>query len=124
MKRGQGGGEIPDASKTQDVLLSRRKFKDYEKCTFSFRFGIRDDLGLIRTRNNWDLQYGNGRDTLQVRMVTDDLSTITDLGESTWEALAKRQETKEGTEARVQNTIATLLSDRMMDGFLARILGL
>jgi hypothetical protein len=33
-------------------------------------------------------------------MVTDDVSTITDLGETTWQALAKRKDVKEGTGSR------------------------
>ncbi|MFI5402300.1 MAG: hypothetical protein ACHQ1G_05135 [Planctomycetota bacterium] len=63
------------------TLLSRQKYNDYEKATFSFEHGIRDDPGLRRTHNDWELEYGNGGDTLNVLMVTDDRSVIVDLGE-------------------------------------------
>jgi hypothetical protein len=63
------------------TLLSRAKYSDYEKATFSFEHGIRDDPGLRRTRNDWELLYGSGGDTFDVRMVTDDRSVIVDLGE-------------------------------------------
>jgi hypothetical protein len=92
---------VPDAEKVQEVLLSRGRFNDYELCTFPFRHGTRDDPGSRLTRNNWDLQFGNGGDVLHVCMVTDDESTITDLGESTWQALAKREAVKEDTSSRV-----------------------
>jgi hypothetical protein len=62
------------------TLLSRQKYNDYEKATFSFEHGIRDDPGLRRTRNDWELEYGNGGDTFSVLMVTDDRSVIVDLG--------------------------------------------
>lgn len=62
------------------TLLSRAKYNDYEKATFSFEHGIRDDPGLQRTRNDWELEYGNGGDSLGVLMVTDDRSVIVDLG--------------------------------------------
>lgn len=62
------------------TLLSRGKYNDYEKATFSFEFGIRDDPGLRRTHNDWELEYGNGGDTFNVLMVTDDRSVIVDLG--------------------------------------------
>ncbi|MCK6461825.1 MAG: hypothetical protein L6Q95_18245, partial [Planctomycetes bacterium] len=83
-------GEMPDAEATQEVLWSRQRHKDYEKATYSFIFATRDDPGLGRTRNDWCLQYGNGGDMLDVRMVTDDLSTITDLGPGDWALLARR----------------------------------
>ena len=56
-------GTMPDPDKTQAVLWSRQRYKDYEKATFNFVFGIRDDPGLAQTRNDWCLQYGNGGDT-------------------------------------------------------------
>ena len=95
-RRAIGGGVVPDPNKSQEVLLSRRKFRSYEQATFSFRHGVRDDADWKRTRNNWDLEFGNGNDTLNVHMVTDDRSTITDLGEATWLALAKRKQVAEG----------------------------
>ena len=97
-KRSIGGGVIPDPAKTQEVLLSRRKFRNYEQSTFSFRHGVRDDPDRKLTHNNWDLLFGNGPvfDTLDVRMVSDDKSIIMDLGESTWAALGKRKRVEHG----------------------------
>ena len=103
-RRAAGGGDLPDPEETQEVLLSRSKYSDYEKATYSFRFGIRDDPGLAKTGNNWDLQFGNGGDTFSVVMVTDDRSTITDLGESTWEALSERTAIEPGTDSRTHAT--------------------
>ena len=62
------------------TLLSRSKHNDYETATFSFEHGIRDDVDLRVSRNDWELQYGNGGDWFDVRMITDDQSTIRDLG--------------------------------------------
>ena len=62
------------------TLLSRAKYNDYEKATFSFEHGIRDDPGLHRTRNDWELEFGNGGDSFNVLMVNDDRSVIVDLG--------------------------------------------
>ena len=80
-----------DAGKNLPVaeLYSRRTYKDYEKCTFSFAHGVRDDPDRAITRNNWDLQYGNGGDVFHVTMVTDDRSKLIDLGELTWMELSK-----------------------------------
>ncbi len=52
----------------------------YVACTMSFEHATRDHLR--QTRNDWDLQYGNGRGNhkFRVRTVTDDRSTIWDLG--------------------------------------------
>ncbi|GEM_PF-5325468 len=51
----------------------------YTVATYSFEHATRDDVKL--SHNDWDLQFGNGVDELGVRMVTDDASTIWDLGE-------------------------------------------
>jgi hypothetical protein len=101
-KQAKGGGKIPEIKNTQEVLLARSKFSDYEKATFSFRFGIRDDPGRAQTRNDWDLQFGNGPDNLDVCMVTDDESTIVDLGENTWATLSKRKELAEGADSNAK----------------------
>jgi len=68
-------------------LLSRSKYGDYEKATYSFEHGLRDDPDLSITRNDWDLQFGNGGDVFSVTMVTDDRSRIVDLGPATWDEL-------------------------------------
>ena len=65
-------------------LLSRSAHGDYEKATFSFEHGIRDDPDLARTRNDWCLEFGNGGDFFNVSMITDDRSRIEDLGRATW----------------------------------------
>jgi hypothetical protein len=71
------------------TLLARAKYKDYEKATFSFEHGVRDDPKLELTLNDWDLEYGNGGDALGVTMVTDDRSRIKDLGAMRWSDIRK-----------------------------------
>ena len=75
------------------TLFSRAKYKDkvdgYGRSTFSFRYGVRSDVGREITRNNYELQYGNinwngDSDWFTVTMVTDDCSRIKDLGELKW----------------------------------------
>jgi hypothetical protein len=75
------------------TLYSRAKYKDkiegYGKSAFSFKHGVRSDVGQQRTRNNYELQYGNiswdgDSDWFTVTMVTDDRSRIKDLGELNW----------------------------------------
>ena len=75
------------------TLFSRAKYKDkfedYGKSTFSFKYGVRSDIGRQITRNNYELQYGNiswngDSDWFTVTMVTDDCSRIKDLGELNW----------------------------------------
>jgi len=51
----------------------------YELCTASLEHGLRDDPERTRTRNDWDLEFGNGEDWLDVRMTGGDRSTITAL---------------------------------------------
>lgn len=68
------------------VLLSRTKHNDYERATFSFEHGLRDDPDGV-TLNDWDLQFGNGGDFFTVTMVNDDCSRIIDLGELAWSAI-------------------------------------
>jgi RNA polymerase sigma-70 factor (ECF subfamily) len=66
-------------------LFDRSRWRDYEKATFSFEHGVRDDsTGVVR--NDWELQLD--RDTFDVRMVVDDSSLIVDLGERPIETLA------------------------------------
>lgn len=55
------------------------KERVYELCTASFEHGLRDDPGRARTRNDWDLEFGNGEDWLDVRTTGGDRSTITAL---------------------------------------------
>jgi len=74
------------------TLLARAKYKDYEKATFSFEHGVRDDPKLELTRNDWDLEYGNGGDALGVTMVTDDRSRIKDLGAMRWSEIRRISE--------------------------------
>lgn len=75
------------------TLFSRAKYKDkFEglgKAAFSFKHGVRSDVGQKITRNNYELLYGgislNGdSDWFQVTMATDDCSRIKDLGELNW----------------------------------------
>jgi len=95
----KGGGTVPEHTTTREVLLNRKQFNDYEKATFSFYFGVRDDPGKRMVRNDWDLLYshlGDGTDGFWVRMVSDDVSTITDLGKLTWTELGKIESIKDG----------------------------
>lgn len=70
-------------------LWSRGNYDDYEKATFSFEHGLRDDPGNAITRNDWDLLFGNNGDVFSVTMVTDDRSRLVDLGPLTWEEFGK-----------------------------------
>lgn len=65
------------------TLFARMVHRDYQKATFSFEFGLRDDPACLHA-NDWDLQYGNGGDHFHVTMVADDRSRIVDLGEIDW----------------------------------------
>ena len=87
------GGAIPDPAKRQEVLLSRRLHRSYDKATFSFGHAVRDDPGMAKVRNDWDLLYDGKQ--FRVRTVTDDRSTIRDLGKTTWNDLQRVQELKE-----------------------------
>ncbi|MEM8884405.1 MAG: hypothetical protein AAGD14_10065 [Planctomycetota bacterium] len=89
LRAAYGGGRMPVWESTQEVLLARRKHGDYEKATYSFRFGTRDD-DEERVRNDWDLEFGNGSDVFMVRMVTDDRSKIERLGEMDWREIADK----------------------------------
>ena len=76
----------------QTVTLYSRikhKFDGYGKSAFSFKHGLRSDIGKERTKNNYEISYGgisiNGdSDWFKVTMVTDDCSRIKDLGELNW----------------------------------------
>lgn len=59
-------------------LLDRTFYDDYERATYSFQHGLRDDPELALTRNDWDIEFQRGR--FDVRMVTDDNSLVADLG--------------------------------------------
>jgi hypothetical protein len=68
-------------------LFDRRRYDDYEKATFSFEHGVRDDpTGAVR--NDWDLHFSQGR--FRVCTVVDDSSRIVDLGATSIEAVALR----------------------------------
>ena len=80
------------------TLFSRTKHREpdggYGKSAFSFRHGVRSDVGHEVTRNNYELLYGNlnldgDSDWFSVTMVTDDRSRIKDLGALTWEEVVK-----------------------------------
>ena len=71
----------------QAELLARSRYDDYDKATYSFEYALRDDPGRTITHNDWDIEFGNGADTFQVTMVTDDRSRIADLGPQTWAQL-------------------------------------
>ncbi len=71
------------------TLFSRMVHRDYQKATFSFEFGVRDDPKFLHA-NDWDLQYGNGGDHFHVTMVSDDRSRIVDLGQINWDGFAKK----------------------------------
>src|SRR5207249_5761651 len=58
-------------------LLARSKYDDYEKATFSFGLGLRDDPTGI-TGNDWDVEF-TGTDFDAVTCVND-ASRIVDLG--------------------------------------------
>lgn len=67
----------------------------YTVATYSFEHATRDDLP--RTRSDWDLEYGNGRgDRIDVRMVTDDLSLIWDLGAVDFDLLKLPKQVPQG----------------------------
>ena len=68
------------------TLFARMLHRDYQKATFSFEFGVRDDPAYQHA-NDWDLQYGNGGNHFHVTMVSDDRSRIIDLGKMDWEQL-------------------------------------
>ncbi len=91
-------GCMPDPQRVQEVLHARSAFKDYEKATYSFEKRLRDDPEKI-TRNDWDLQFSG--DLFRVRMVTDDTSTISDLGLATWDEIAARAVLAERTHSEV-----------------------
>jgi hypothetical protein len=70
--------EVLETLHARAELLDRATYRDYEKATFSFEHGLRDDPENRVTHNDWDLQFTNGR--FDVAMVTDDQSLIVDLG--------------------------------------------
>ena len=78
-----GDPPVPrEMSSGKATLYSRSKFGSYERATFSFEHGMRDDPTGQVVRNDWDVLYGNAPwgDGLSVQMVTDDRSVILDLG--------------------------------------------
>jgi len=77
--RQQGTGAPKVAGLLAREFATREEVPDpYVVSTFSFEFGTRDDVQLVR--NDWDLAFGNGENTFDVRMVVDDRSRIFDLG--------------------------------------------
>src|ERR1700741_2421818 len=81
------------------TLFSRTKHPElpgYGKSAFSFKHGVRSDVGLKVTRNNYELLYGNfnmngDSDNFSVTMVTDDSSRMKDLGVLKWDQVSKVQ---------------------------------
>ncbi|MEE8468065.1 MAG: RNA polymerase sigma factor, partial [Planctomycetota bacterium] len=81
-------GQLPDEQEqraltlerllTAAVLSDRSYFDDYERATFSFEYGLRDDPELVHTHNDWEIHFDD--DVFSVNMVTDDHSVIADLG--------------------------------------------
>lgn len=72
---------VPDERErllAQAELWDRARFDDYERATFSFQHGRRDDPELEVTRNDWDLLFTNG--AFDVNTVVDDHSVIAALG--------------------------------------------
>ena len=71
------------------TLLARVRHQDFEKATFCFRFGLRDDPGCKITRNDWSIEFGNdgrvGSDDFKVNMHGGDRCRILDLGELSWD---------------------------------------
>ncbi len=104
----------------QEWLLSRTKYDDYQKATFSFEFGLRDDPELEVTRNDWELLFGNnGRgtpDQFDVRMVRDDISTIADLGVVDFEGLTPAMAEGAVVLETVPCTLGHLYAVHTMDG--------
>lgn len=87
------GTSLQQTKPRQITLFSRTKhpgeYKGYGKAAFSFRYGVRSDVGLEVTHNAYELLYGNyalngDTDWFNVSMVTDDRSRIKDLGEMSW----------------------------------------
>lgn len=77
----------------QITLFSRNKYQGesegYGKSAFSFKHGVRSDVGFDVTRNSYELEYGgysfnDDSDWFQVSMITDDCSRIKDLGAMNW----------------------------------------
>ena len=75
------------------TLFSRTTYKDhsggYGKSAFSFKHGVRSDVGRKVARNNYELLYGNinwdgDSDWFTVTMVTNDRGRIKDLGPLKW----------------------------------------
>lgn len=69
---------VSEVRATRAELLDRGATQDYEKATFSFERGIRDDPTEL-VRNDWDLLFEGGR--FEVNTVVDDHSLLVDLGE-------------------------------------------
>jgi len=81
---GVAGFSRTSAETQTATLLSRKKYDDYAKACFSFEHGMNGEEAQKVTRNDWDVQFGNGGDVFDVTMVTDDRSRIKDLGELSW----------------------------------------
>lgn len=71
------------------TLESRKKTNgpdNYVNATFSFEHGVNGAEARAKTRNDWDIIFGNSPepDSFDVTMVTDDCSRILDLGAFNW----------------------------------------
>lgn len=88
-------------------LFDRTRFHDYEKATFSFLHGVRDDADRI-VNNDWELQFSSN--VLSILTVVDDGGLICDLGERPLESLGSAP--LEELEAAVEAASRTARSKR------------
>ena len=88
-----GNGTQLDGQLREHTLLSRRLHGDYEKSTLSIEFGVRDDPRNAVTKNDWQLQFGNGSngDEFTAEMVQDDRAAMINLGRAHWRDLDMSQ---------------------------------
>jgi hypothetical protein len=81
--------QTPSQEPPRVTLEARRQTAsgdNYVHAVFSFEHNTNGLSGKQRTRNDWDILFGNypDRDTFDVTTVTDDCSRIVDLGARTW----------------------------------------
>jgi hypothetical protein len=74
---GERGGVLALIARRFALERGTPKDRAYELATASFEHGLRDDPERQKTRNDWDLQFGNGSDRFHVNMTGGDRSTIT-----------------------------------------------
>jgi len=88
------------------TLLSRLKHDDYEKATFSFVHGVRDDPGRRLTNNSWDLEFGNGKDLLSVEVSSNQDDIILELGSMTFEELTRMDRLPSTDDGTIRSVLA------------------